>query len=137
MANDPNKPLAASSQQQPGPVFKDLAGTNPDGWNHFMRDQERYPAGDELKGATKKEKDLLQILNNLPDGLMTMDKAGRVTYFNNAAERITGISAAEALGTHCRQIFKTTTCLIGCPNHNSAQIEKNVYKYHYSLVTFL
>jgi len=83
----------------------------------------------------KKEKDLLQILNNLPDGLFTMDKEGRVTYFNNAAERIAGISASDALGTHCSQIFKTTTCQIGCPNNNSPQIEKNVYNRAFAVTT--
>ena len=83
----------------------------------------------------KKEKDLLQILNNLPDGLFTMDKEGRVTYFNNAAERIAGISASDALGTHCSQIFETTTCQIGCPNNNSPQIEKNVYNRAFAVTT--
>jgi PAS domain S-box-containing protein len=53
---------------------------------------------------------LRQILDQLPDGLVTMDKQGRITYFNTAAELITGISADEAVGMHCRDIFKATTC---------------------------
>jgi len=83
----------------------------------------------------RKEKDLLQILNNLPDGLFTMDKEGLVTYFNNAAERITGISASDALGTHCSQIFKTTICQISCPNNNSSRTEKNVYDRAFAVTT--
>jgi len=116
-------------------VFKDRAETEPCGWNHFVLDQVRYLARDAVKNASQKEKDLRQILNNLPDGLFTMDKEGRVTYFNSAAERITGISASDALGTHCSKIFKTTTCQIDCPNTNSTQIEKNVYNRGFAVTT--
>ncbi|MEX1327415.1 MAG: PAS domain S-box protein [Desulfobacterales bacterium] len=117
------------------PVFKDRAETEPCGWNHFVLDQVRYLARDVLKDRSQKEQDLLQLLNNLPDGLFTMDKEGRVTYFNSAAERITGISASDALGMHCRQIFKTTTCQIDCPSTNSTQIEKNVYNRGFAVTT--
>ena len=95
----------------------------------------RYLNRDAIKNTSQKEKDLLQILNNLPDGLFTMDKEGRITYFNSAAERITGIAASEAIGTHCSQIFKTTTCQIGCPNKNGAPIEKNVYNRVFAVTT--
>ncbi len=37
----------------------------------------------------------------LPDGLFTTDVAGRITYWNAAAERITGWSRAEAIGRDC------------------------------------
>ena len=51
---------------------------------------------------------LRQILDALPDGLFTMDKKGYVTYFNAMAERITGLAASDAIGLHCRKIFKST-----------------------------
>jgi PAS domain S-box-containing protein len=116
-------------------VFKDQAETDPCGWNHFVSDQVRYLTQEVLKDTSQKEEDLLQILDNLPDGLFTMDKEGRITYFNSAAERITGISASDAMGTHCRQIFKTTTCQIGCPDKNSPQIKKNVYNRVFAVTT--
>jgi PAS domain S-box-containing protein len=116
-------------------VFKDQAETDPRGWNHFVSDQVRYLFQDILKNTSQKEKDLLQILDNLPDGLFTMDKEGRISYFNSAAERITGISASDAMGMHCRQIFKTTTCQIGCPDKDSTQIEKNVYNRAFAVTT--
>ena len=72
--------------------------------NTFRKDH--HLARDAVKNTSQKEKDLRQILNNLPDGLFTMDKEGRVTYFNSAAERITGLSASDALGKHCRHILK-------------------------------
>ena len=41
--------------------------------------------------------------DELPDGLIIADHAGRVCVFNRAAARLTGISAADALGTDVRQ----------------------------------
>ena len=54
--------------------------------------------------------ELRQIVDQLPDGLVTMDKKGRITYFNAAAERITGIPKQAAMGMHCRDLFQSTTC---------------------------
>ena len=116
-------------------VFKLNAETDPRGWNHFVLDQVTCLIQDVLKGASQKEKDLLQILDNLPDGLFTMDKEGRINYFNSAAERITGISASDAIGMHCKEIFKTTTCQIGCTNKNATPIEKNVYNREFVVTT--
>jgi PAS domain S-box-containing protein len=117
------------------PVFKLNAESDSRGWNHFVSDQVTYLIKDVLKGASQKEKDLLQILDNLPDGLFTMDKEGRINYFNSAAERITGISASDAIGMHCKQIFKTTTCQIGCTYKKAIQIEKNVYNRDFVVTT--
>jgi len=42
------------------------------------------------------------ILRNLESGVVAVDCEGRITTFNQAAERITGMPAAEALGRDCR-----------------------------------
>lgn len=70
---------------------------------------------------------LRQILDQFPDGLVTMDKKGRVTYFNSGAERITGIPAKEALGMHCRNLFKSTTCETACTQPGDGHNGKNLY----------
>jgi PAS domain S-box-containing protein len=44
---------------------------------------------------------LRHIAEALADGLFTTDAEGRVTYWNAAAERITGWTSAEAIGTSC------------------------------------
>ena len=85
--------------------------------------------------ASQKEKDLLRILDNLPDGLFTMDKEGKITYFNAAAERITGISSSDAMGIHCKNIFKTTTCRTGRTSKNEASMEKNTYNREFFVTT--
>jgi signal transduction histidine kinase len=45
----------------------------------------------------------LVLADDLPDGLVIADQAGRVTVFNRAAARLTGISSARALGRDLRQ----------------------------------
>ncbi|HEX7992956.1 MAG TPA: PAS domain-containing protein, partial [Streptosporangiaceae bacterium] len=44
-----------------------------------------------------KHADLLSA-DELPDGLVVADECGRVIIFNRAAERLTGISADQAIG---------------------------------------
>lgn len=70
---------------------------------------------------------LRQILNQLPDGLVTMDKKGRITYFNTAAEHITGIPRDDAVGMHCRNLFQSTTCKTERIPVKGDQAGKNLY----------
>ena len=41
------------------------------------------------------------ILDSLADGVFTVDKDWRITTFNRAAEKITGVSRGEAVGQLC------------------------------------
>jgi PAS domain S-box-containing protein len=54
------------------------------------------------------------ILNSVADGVFTVDQAWRITSFNRAAERITGIPAALALGKRCSEVFHADICERGC-----------------------
>jgi sigma-54 dependent transcriptional regulator, acetoin dehydrogenase operon transcriptional activator AcoR len=54
------------------------------------------------------------ILNSIADGVFTVDLDWRITFFNQAAEKITGISASEALGRPCCEIFRTNICESTC-----------------------
>jgi signal transduction histidine kinase len=47
----------------------------------------------------------LVLADDLPDGLIVADRAGRVAVFNRAAARLTGISPASALGQDVRQVL--------------------------------
>jgi PAS domain S-box-containing protein len=49
--------------------------------------------------------DGLFCADDLPDGLVVADHAGRVTVFNRAASRLTGISAAWSLGRDVREVL--------------------------------
>ncbi len=54
------------------------------------------------------------ILNCIAEGVFTVDTEKRITFFNRAAERITGFSSEEAIGEYCRDIFRTACCGTCC-----------------------
>jgi PAS domain S-box-containing protein len=54
------------------------------------------------------------ILDSIADGVFTVGKDWRITSFNRAAEQITGISRAEAIGRLCREVLKADVCEAGC-----------------------
>jgi PAS domain S-box-containing protein len=45
------------------------------------------------------------IADELPDGLVVADEAGRLVVFNRAAVRMTGIAAADAIGKHVNDVL--------------------------------
>jgi len=55
-----------------------------------------------------------QVLDSVPDGVFTVDNEWRITSFNRAAERITGIARSEAIGRLCCEIFRANICESSC-----------------------
>lgn len=54
------------------------------------------------------------ILESISDGVFTVDKEWRVTSFNRAAEKITGVSRKEAIGRRCAEVFRSSMCGAEC-----------------------
>jgi len=54
------------------------------------------------------------MLDYVPDGVFTVDAEWRVTFFNRAAEQITGIKRADALGRRCSDVFRASICENAC-----------------------
>ena len=54
------------------------------------------------------------ILDSVADGVFTVDLNWRITSFNVAAERITGVKRDEALGRHCCDVFRASICETEC-----------------------
>jgi PAS domain S-box-containing protein len=54
------------------------------------------------------------LLDYVPDGMFTVDADWRVTSFNRAAEQITGIPRAEAIGRPCCDVFRASICENAC-----------------------
>ncbi len=54
------------------------------------------------------------ILESIADGVFTVDGDWRITYFNRAAEAITGVSREEALGRQCWEVFHSDVCGANC-----------------------
>ncbi|MCF8033221.1 MAG: sigma 54-interacting transcriptional regulator [Desulfarculaceae bacterium] len=55
------------------------------------------------------------ILDSITEGVFTVDPGMRIQSFNQAAQNITGISQAEAVGKKCREILRAGICGGNCP----------------------
>jgi PAS domain S-box-containing protein len=54
------------------------------------------------------------ILESISDGVFTVDLDWRVTSFNRAAEQITGVAKADAVGRPCADVFRSSMCGEDC-----------------------
>ena len=66
------------------------------------------------------------ILESISDGVFTVDAEWRVTSFNKAAERITGINRGEAIGKLCHEVFKSNMCEGECPLRRTMRTGKPI-----------
>jgi len=66
------------------------------------------------------------ILNSIADGVFTVDLDWRVSFFNQAAEEITGVPAAEALGRPCCEVFRANVCESACMLRHTLETGKPV-----------
>ena len=55
------------------------------------------------------------ILDSILDGVFTVDRDLIITYFNQAAEKITGVPRKEAIGQYCFEVLRSNRCESGCP----------------------
>jgi PAS domain S-box-containing protein len=55
------------------------------------------------------------ILESISDGVFTVDREWRITSFNRAAEKITGVPRKEAIGQRCSDVFRSSLCGLSCP----------------------
>ena len=55
------------------------------------------------------------VLRCVADGVFTVDNNWRITSFNRAAERITGVPVDRAIGKRCSEVFHSDLCERGCP----------------------
>ncbi|MCF8050101.1 MAG: sigma 54-interacting transcriptional regulator [Desulfobacterales bacterium] len=54
------------------------------------------------------------ILDSINEGVFTIDLDWRITSFNRAAEKITRVKSAEALGRPCSEVFRASICENAC-----------------------
>jgi PAS domain S-box-containing protein len=54
------------------------------------------------------------ILDSINEGVFTVDPQWRITAFNRAAEKITGVSRDEAIGKACCDVFHANVCENDC-----------------------
>lgn len=84
---------------------------------------------------------LVQMLDNLYEGIYFVDIERTITFWNKGAENITGFLASEVIGNHCyNNILNhiddkgTQLCFSGCPLHKTLEDESErnstVYLHH-------
>lgn len=66
------------------------------------------------------------ILESIPDGVFTVNLELRITFFNRAAEQITGLNRKEAIGRRCAEVFHFSMCSGDCALQQSLQSGKPV-----------
>ena len=113
--------------------FKNQGEIHPKGWNQFLSDQLHTYNKKALEHIYQKEESFVEILNRIPDGLFTTDHEWRITYFNPAAERITGFSAYDAVGMYCKDVFKNSVCESDCALKRAIAEGRNIHNREYSI----
>ena len=85
--------------------------TNVYGLNHSVAGcltilQDHSPIADLIDRIHYEERSLKIILDNLDIGVFTVDRSGHITFFNTAAEKISGFNRRDVLGEPCTKIFE-------------------------------
>jgi PAS domain S-box-containing protein len=80
-------------------------------------------------GETGHELENLQdVLDNLAEGIIAHDRQRRISFFNRAAEKITGYSRKEIIGKDCHEVFGGPFCGSRCSFcDNSPKSIDNLY----------
>lgn len=65
------------------------------------------------------------ILESISEGVFTVDEKWRITSFNRAAEKITGVSREMAIGKHCWEVFRSNMCEGDCALRRTMKMGKN------------
>ncbi len=71
------------------------------------------PRGNEIIGLPPEWSGV--ILDSITEGIFTVDKNFRITWFNRAAQEITGVPKEEALGAFCFEVLRAEVCETDCP----------------------
>jgi PAS domain S-box-containing protein len=69
---------------------------------------------------------LLTILESIADGVFTIDRDWRVTSFNRAAERITGVPRKKAIGQKCFDVFHANICQTACALKRTLETKEEI-----------
>jgi len=66
------------------------------------------------------------LLDVIDQSIFTIDPDGVISFFNRAAEELTGYQAGEIIGKRCADIFRTELCTGGCPLRRTIQSGQRV-----------
>ncbi len=66
------------------------------------------------------------ILESISEGVFTVDNQWKITSFNRAAEKITGVPRREAIGKHCWEVFRSNMCEHDCALRKTMKLKKSI-----------
>lgn len=75
---------------------------------------------------TQQENVTSVILDSIADGVFTVDTEWRITSFNRAAERITGVQRGQAIGKPCCDVFRASICESACALRKTLATGKSI-----------
>jgi PAS domain S-box-containing protein len=75
------------------------------------------------------------ILDSISDGVFTVDKRWRITSFNRAASKITGVARKAALGKPCSEVFRASMCETDCALRRTIESGKPIVNSSAFIVT--
>lgn len=113
--------------------FDYMGGQHPEGKSHFIAIQLKRYNANALERIYQKEESFVEILHRIPDGLFTTDQEWRITYFNPAAEKITGFSAYDAVGMYCKDVFKNAICESDCALKRAVEKGRDIHNREYTI----
>ncbi|MDX2437431.1 MAG: sigma 54-interacting transcriptional regulator [Acidobacteriota bacterium] len=79
-----------------------------------MRDEERRPTDGWPEEDPITPARFETVINSISDGVFAVDGEWRLTCFNNAAERTTGVRREDALGRSCSDVLRSNICKEAC-----------------------
>jgi len=79
-----------------------------------MRDEEPRPIDCEPDGDRITPARFDTVINSISDGVFAVDREWRLTCFNSAAERTTGVPREAAIGRRCSEVFRSNICEEAC-----------------------
>jgi len=74
------------------------------------------------------------ILDSISCGIFTVDASWRITFFNTAAEHLTGVPREEALGRPCREVLRGDICDGNCALRETLRTGKPIVGKPFELI---
>jgi PAS domain S-box-containing protein len=75
---------------------------------------------------SKKILDTSTILESISDGVFSVDNDWKISSFNRAAEKITGVNRNDALGKYCSEVFRSSLCGEQCALRQTLRTNKPI-----------
>lgn len=91
-----------------------------------LTDKTASVQGDTIGAMDKTGKGRDVILDSVADGVFTVDGEWRITSFNRAAEKITGVGREEAIGKRCSAVFRSSICETDCALRHTIETGEEV-----------